>query len=148
MRLYHYTSLGHLPHILKSDLSRGEVFIGPRAELNYRGVWLTTDPVASEGHGLSGSTVDKRAVRITIDFDDGDPDLYHWLPWSKGKLGAVPMAMLIANGGGQKCAETWFVYSQPIAPERFAAVEIRREDGTFSAATPEEIAKIRPHRIR
>lgn len=145
MRLYHYTSLGHLPHILKSGLSRGEVPVG-RGDQSYRGTWLTTDAVASEGHGLSGSRVDKRAVRITIDFDR-DRDLFHWLPWTQSRLDVIPLATLIATGGGRRCAETWYVYSQPIEPKRFAAIEIRREDGTFSPATAEEIAAIKPHRL-
>lgn len=87
MRLYHYTSLGHLPLILASALSRGDVPVGARGEGAETGVWFTTDPEPG-GHGLAGGemvtvhlpgeaprqvrTVDKRAVRITVVIPSSD----------------------------------------------------------------------------
>lgn len=162
MRLYHYTSLGHLPLILASSLARGDVPVGPRGEGSERGVWFTTDPEPS-GHGLADGemvtvhlpgeaprqvpTVDKRAVRITVVIPSSDRRLQRWLPWTRKRLGADAVERLVVAGGGNRKAETWFVYLGQVEPARFAAVEIRRPDGTFSPATAEAIAAIEPHDI-
>jgi len=162
MRLYHYTSLGHLPLILGSSLARGDVPVGAHGDGSETGVWFTTDPEPA-GHGLASGemvtvhepgeaprqvpTVDKREVRITVVIPSTDRRLQRWLPWTRKRLGADVVERLVSSGGGKRKAETWFVYLGTIEPARFAAVEIRRGDGTFTRATAEEIAAIEPHDI-
>lgn len=144
MRLYHFTSLGHLPVILATGgLWRGEVPVGSTGA-SLRATWLTTDPDPA-GHGLDGSSADKRAVRIAVDIAEDDVGLEHWLTFTKGKLSKDNIRYLVHTGGGMAKASTWYVYPAQIPPEAFQAVELRREDGGYSPATPEEIAAAVPH---
>lgn len=160
MRLYHYTSLKHLPLILASSLSRGDIPVGAHGEGAETGVWFTTDSKPA-GHGLASGelvtvhlpgeaprqvpTVDKRVVRITVVIPSSDRRLQRWLPWTRKRLGADVVERLVVSGGGKRKAETWFVYLGAVEPSRFAAVDIRRRDSTFLPATRDEIAEIKPH---
>ena len=144
MRLYHFTSLGHLPSILATGgLWRGEVPVGSQG-LSLRATWFTTDPDAV-GHGLDGSAADKRAVRISVDIEDDSDGLEHWLTFTRGKLSRDNIRRLVHTGGGQEKANSWWIYPDQIPPEQFVAIEFRQDDGTYAVATPEQIAAVEAH---
>lgn len=78
MKLYHFTSLYHLPLIKAAGfLKLVESNVGcPDARFPPCGehfapdvVWLT-ESIDPSGHGLDGASVNKREVRIEIDIDD------------------------------------------------------------------------------
>ncbi|ARO54039.1 hypothetical protein B2G69_07700 [Methylorubrum zatmanii] len=147
MRLYHFTSLGHLPVILATGgLWRGEVPVDDGTQ-SLRGTWLTTDP-DPKGHGLTGSTANKRAVRIAVDLDDATPDLSHWLSFTRTRAGYLEphlVRRLVKSGGGHAKADTWYVYPNQIPPEQFAAIELSQGNGVYVPATPEQIAAAKAH---
>jgi hypothetical protein len=144
MRLYHFTSLGHLPVILATGgLWRGEVPVGDGSR-SLRGTWFTSDP-DPRGHGLDGSSADKREVRIAVVFPRSDRTVSHWLKFARGRLAPDCIEEMVRTGGGKRKAETWYVYPTQIPPDQFRAVEFRREGGGYSPATPEEIAAAVPH---
>ncbi|MEG9500336.1 MAG: hypothetical protein MIN69_00430 [Methylorubrum extorquens] len=144
MRLYHFTSLGHLPVILATGgLWRGEVPVGDGSE-SLRGTWFTSDP-DPRGHGLDGSSADKREVRITVVLRHGDRALAHWLKFARGRLASDCIEELMRTGGGKRKAETWYVYPSQIPPSQFRAIELRREGGCYSPASADEIAAAIPH---
>ncbi len=72
MQLYHFTSLIHLPKIMRSDLSRGEVPIGPFPRRRLP----TAVNLTSNGSGKAnadwnrGNLIDKTRVRLTVDLPD------------------------------------------------------------------------------
>ncbi|WP_289015250.1 hypothetical protein [uncultured Methylobacterium sp.] len=144
MRLYHFTSLGHLPVILATGgLWRGEVPIGDGTE-SLRGTWFTSDPDGAE-HGLDGSGVDKRAVRIVVVFPRGDRRVEPWLKLARKITAPEYIATLVASGGGKRKAETWYVCPAQIPPEQFRLIELRGSDGRYAPATPEQIAALVAH---
>lgn len=125
--LYHFTSRRHLPHILadgflrttESNVSiRGE-HAGPDV------VWLTDTPTAEAGHGLIGSVVDKREVRIEVrtrgmawaDFDREYP-----CDWRE---------TFVARGGGESAARHWYVVPRRISSSEWVNVSVRQVDGTY-----------------
>lgn len=145
MRLYHFTSLGHLPVILATGgLWRGEVPIGD-GERSLRGTWFTSDP-DPHGHGLDGSSADKREVRIVVVFPRNDRGVTHWLTFArKHRVNPGIVEEMTQTGGGKRKAETWYSYPEIIPVEDFRAIELRRQDGSYSPATPEEIAAAVAH---
>lgn len=112
--LYHYTSAVHLPLIVRtgvlrtteSNVSLFKEHAAPDV------VWLTTDPVAEADHGLVGSAVDKRAVRIRV----RAPEAVRWTEWVK-QHPMVPEGWrqsFVARAGGPEVAATWWVSEKPI----------------------------------
>jgi len=69
MKLYHFTSLFHLPKILREDLSRGEVPIGPCPYMAMpQAVNLTLDGTAKgNANWNKGNYMDKTRVRLVVD---------------------------------------------------------------------------------
>lgn len=145
MRLYHFTSLGHLPVILATGgLWRGEIPVGD-GEHSLRGTWFTTDP-DPRGHGLDGSSADKREVRIVVVTARNDRWVEHWLTFARKKrVHPDVVEEMTRTGGGKRKAETWYVYPQLIPVSDFRAIELRREGGGYSPATAEEITAAVPH---
>lgn len=144
MRLYHFTSLGHLPVILATGgLWRGEVPVGDGSQ-SLRGTWFTSDP-DPQGHGLDGSSVDKREVRITVVFQRNDRGLAHWLKFARVRLSLHCIEEMMQTGGGKRKAETWYIHPSQIPPAQFRAIELRREGGGYSPASPGEIAAAIAH---
>ena len=147
MRLYHFTSLGHLPVILATGgLWRGEVPVRDGTQ-SLRATWLTRDP-DSKGHGLTGSSANKRAIRITIDLVSSTPGLLHWLTFTQTERGFLEphlVRRLVKTGGGPKKAKTWYICSQQIEPDAFAVIEISQGNGVYVPITPEQLAAAKAH---
>jgi hypothetical protein len=79
MTLYHFTSYYHLAMIrqagylrlTESNIGSPDPNIKPFGEnVGPRVVWLTENPDAQLDNGLVGCTIDKRAVRFTIEIDE------------------------------------------------------------------------------
>lgn len=92
MRLYHFTSAQHLHGIFKHGLTVGDVVTDLESFEGKIGVWLTSSPTP-EGHGLSGSSVDKTAFRLTVDVPDVVP-LWKWTEWAAFNLSAETIELL------------------------------------------------------
>lgn len=145
MRLYHFTSFGHLPVIIQSGgLYKGEVPIGNGSTFSLA-TWLTSDPDPS-GHGLDGSAVNKREVRITVVFERRDRDLASWLKFAKKtRIDQRVVDEMSRTGGGKRKAETWYIYPRLIPVSVFRSVEFRDQSGQYRMATDDEIAALVPH---
>ena len=121
MLLYHYTSETHLPMILtagflkttESNVSATKEHAGPDV------VWLTTADEPSAGHGLAGSSVDKSAIRFSVEL----PKLavYDWKTWAKAQGSNPGFIQSLARSGG---AGTWRITTSAIPASRWA--EVRR----------------------
>lgn len=130
MRLYHFTSVVHLPIIERAGLLR-------RTESNFHMtvehaapdvVWFTTMATPALGHGLDGGIADKARVRFTVDVPDAW--VRPWLPWVDA-LGIERSwrDVLVESGGGLAAAESWRVTFRPVRRDRWVAVESRPEAG-------------------
>lgn len=116
--LYHFTSRYHLPHILndgflrptESNVSFARAAVGPGV------VWLVDEPELSAPHGLSGSAVDKTAVRITVKVENAEP----WTEWVKRQPDdGWSRETLVRTGGGPAAARRWWVVQGPIFRENW-----------------------------
>lgn len=79
--LYHFTSAHALHGIGRYGLTVGDVPIDIRKMRGLVGVWFTTSP-EPEGHGLEGSSVDKKQYRLTVELPAEMPTLHRWAEWS------------------------------------------------------------------
>ena len=157
MRLYHFTSRYHAPGILSGGLWQGDVPTGP--ESGFHAAWFTTDAVPT-GHGLSdGSdkpltpewaaklglppgtqmigTVDKRAVRIAVDLPGAEAT--RWARWAPRNVEPRFLA------GLHKVAprwRTWYFVRGVVTPSQFKEIALRREGGSYTPATPDELADL------
>jgi len=125
--LYHFTSTMHLPLIeragfirtTESNLSFLRGHAGPDV------VWLMdSDSADGATHGLDGSVVDKKAVRITVRVQ-----AERWTEWVKRQPGYDPLtaASLVRTGGGTEAASHWWVTEQPIPREQWLRVEVKSD---------------------
>lgn len=89
MRLYHYTSTWHLPRnlaakmltVAESNFSSPLPGMPPPGEhVGPDVVWLMKAQNRRTGLGLGGSSVDKTAVRITVEVPDHE--VHHWPEWA------------------------------------------------------------------
>jgi len=120
MRLYHFTSLFHLPMVQQFGLSRGDVPITPAGGTN--AVWLTTDEQPSNQGWKSGSAVDKSKIRITVDIPDSDPNLHKWSDYAKREqMDPKWYDALNQTGGGGH--DRWYLYEGVIMPAQFVSIE-------------------------
>ncbi len=167
MILYHFTSFHHLPLILRSDLSKGDIPLTP-GRPGYKGVWFTTDDCPT-GHGLSSGekvsipdnerslfvsengrplpkelyTLDKRAVRIKVVIPSSHEKLFHWLKWSRKRTDAAYRQHLIQSGGGKDKARTWYIYNGALSCDEFKEVCVRADNGPYVRSSLEDLEKLR-----
>lgn len=140
LTLHHYTSAYHLPTILATGgLHLGELPLGNGESL--RATWFTTEQIP-DGHGLDGSAVDKAAVRITVRFGVDRPVRVERFEAVARKYHLMEVYRdLAASGGGLAKAKSWYVYPVMVGCDEFDAIEFRREDGTYTAATAAELTR-------
>ena len=118
MRLYHHTSVGHLPWILGfGEIYTTESNIGALPELQDRVpnvapigehvgpdvVWFTSNP-SPAGCGLEGSQ-GKGLIRIQVELPD--QELHHWQEWAHDQGIDKRWYDLLAQG--RRDAEWWVV---------------------------------------
>lgn len=77
MKLYHYTSAARLRGIHEHGLTVGDVITNFERFEGKIAVWLT-ESTSPEGHGLSGSVVDKKEFRPTVEVDAKDDRLWRY----------------------------------------------------------------------
>jgi hypothetical protein len=107
MKLFHYTSAAHLRGIHQHGLTVGDVITNFERFEGRIAVWLTSslDP---EGHGLTGSLVDKTEFRLTVDIDESDDRFWKWGDWAKENLDlATQLRIRMSDGWG---ADSWYLW--------------------------------------
>jgi hypothetical protein len=136
--LYHFTSLIHIPLILREGLTTGHVNFTP--DIMYNAVWfsecrnmdrqrqmLTTSIVDSEGNIVS--ILDKTQVRITVNFSIDDPNLYKWDELARA-LNVERWWYKRLDQRGGNGSKHWYVYAGKIETQRFCKVEYRPSTST------------------
>src|SRR5262245_17493719 len=106
MKLYHFTAIQNVEHIFEEGLWKGDRLWKPDFDWDGPCVWLTTDSDPS-GHGLDGSTVNKRRIRFDLVIPSTDPRLKYWPRFAKGRI-SREMFDAYDKAGGDKSA-TWYV---------------------------------------
>lgn len=120
MKLYHYTSLFHLPQILEdgylsvteSNASFSRTHAAPDV------VWLTANPSSSKEASLRGSCVDKTQVRIEVDVD-----AVRYRRWAQ-KHNVAPEVVRRLNKTGGDQANNWYVTERQVQRESWNRIEI------------------------
>lgn len=120
MKLYHFTSEVHLESILgdrylkavESNISLRREHSGPDV------VWLTTHETADAGLGLQSSSVDKGAIRFTLELDKRQ--IHKWREWARSKGSSTETIATLAQAGG---SGSWRITEGPVGLERW--VEVR-----------------------
>jgi len=118
MKLYHYTSLLHVSHIVgHGSLWKGDIPLTNNIH-NYgkegQAVWFTTCDFAEPNeHGLGNPVCDKSEVRFTADIDSSDPRLFKWSEYARlNKVNKHWYGTVNDVGGG--LAHTWWLFVSPI----------------------------------
>lgn len=118
MKLYHYTSILHINHIIRhGSLWKGDILLTSNPH-NYgkegHAVWFTTcDYANSNEHGLENPICDKSEVRFTADIDSSDPRLFKWSEFARlNNVNKRWYEHLDDIGGG--LSDTWWLFISPI----------------------------------
>ena len=126
MRLYHFTSMVHLPSIIEAGVlrtteSNGDIRPGHEHALPDV-VWLLDVPTLDGlSHGLAGSAVDKTAVRFTVDVPRARVE--RWSDWAKrNKVDDLTRAVLVEAGGGWEAAKHWWITERAIPSRQWRAI--------------------------
>jgi len=126
MKLYHFTSAHHLPHIRRAGmLQPTESNVGsPVTHMppwgSHRGpdvVWLLdTAELNGHPHGLRGSVYDKTEIRISLDI----PRPVKWLDWEwTAMMHPDWRSAFVEAGGGPAAVEAWYVWPVPVRRSRW-----------------------------
>ncbi len=121
MRLYHFTSTWHIPAIIETGISQGEVPLR-KADHGIKGVWLTTNNDNSKQDWIAGCSLDKAEIRISLTIDDAAPLLFKWDIFSK--LVNIKKASLRSFNSYGDGAKHWWVYLGELPTKTFDLVEI------------------------
>ncbi len=125
MTFYHFTCLFHLPSILKSGLTMGEVPI--EASPTPNAVNLTTNQNPDAQFWKRGSAMDKTKVRLTVQIPHDDASLMSSNNFCKQRGVSKQWQRAIDPYGQSKF---WYLYFGPIPPTRIEKVEIM-ENGEY-----------------
>ena len=127
MILYHFTSLFHLPGILgEGEINRGDVPISKTQGL--RSPWFTRD--GSEEGTLVASNVNKSGVRITVAFNDRDPNLFKWTDLvEQWRISKAWVETLHKTGG--EGSDNWFIYRGNVPSSMWTEVAVLTETGDY-----------------
>ena len=116
MLLYHYTAGENLRGIAKEGLTVGDVPTDLARFKGRIGVWFTTS-VSANGHGLDGSSVNKKRFRVAVEFPE-TPLLVRWAEWSTTNVTAFTRKQLDAAIGDDSGSNEWWVYFGWVRPEQ------------------------------
>jgi hypothetical protein len=120
MILYHFTCGRYLRGIARHGLTVGDVPVDIDKNTGTVAVWLTAS-LASDGHGLEGSAINKMQYRLGVEVSDADPRLAKWTEWaSKNATARTIAALRAADGDGD---DSWWVYFGCIPPSAITCVE-------------------------
>lgn len=168
MKLYHFTSTGHIGHILDAgELSKGTLFQGPDARTPANMLFLSSNPDPDRSGVDDGSSVmipphqrspggpdklesvDKRRVRMTVTIPCHDRALKNYWTYAKGRVAQWYLDYEVARTtGGLASVRAWHVYRSIIPIERVQRFELMGEQddyrevdiGTLMALERHEIA--------
>lgn len=118
MHLYHFTSAAHLHAISQHGLTVGDVVTDLDSFKGKIGVWLTSS-TTPEGHGLSGSTVDKTEFRLLVDVPENRM-LWKWTDWAQENLSPEIRGLLDTPDAHR--FEEFYVYFGWLPTERIIEV--------------------------
>ncbi|WP_107341287.1 hypothetical protein [Agrobacterium pusense] len=107
MKLFHYTSAAHLRGIHKYGLTVGDVITNFERVEGRIAVWLTSS-MNPQGHGLSGSLVDKTEFRLTVEIDEHDDRFWKWTAWAKENLDLSTQLRIRMSDGFN--ADSWYLW--------------------------------------
>ena len=138
--LFHYSSLFHLPQILREGLAIGEV---AQPNLLKRKVATAVSLTSQIDHnrlffwGGAASLAFKTAVRYVCDIPDSDTKLEPARSlWKRLNVSSIAVTLLDPNGQ----SKWWYFYHGVIRPERFT-VEFWGRHG-FIPATSSQLSQI------
>lgn len=137
MKLYHFTSLAHLNGIHRHGLTVGDAPACLERQTGRIDVWLTTSS-EPDGHGLEGASVDKKAVRLTVEVPIGPP-LWQWDDWADTRITAFTRQRLEDAGGG--AARSWYIFFGWIKPEAITEAVLMRSGEQIAAWGPVTLPK-------
>lgn len=153
MKLWHYTSVLHIPMILRDGYLRPtETNFDPMVPHSAPdAVWFLDGPdLGGTLHGLNvdnipGYRPDKTEVRIEVEVPD--KRVVAWLPWVEAQ-GIDPewLDVLTRNDGGRAGASRWMLVFRRVPLSQWTRVEVRQEDGGWGTIwTPEIDIAIQEH---
>ena len=111
--LYHFTAAERLLGIGQYGLTVGDVPTDLTKNRGVIGVWLTASPVA-EGHGLEGSSGDKKRYRLSIELPIDVPTLHRWTDWSSRYVTPETLRSLHSTAHGW---ESWYIFLGVVKPD-------------------------------
>lgn len=167
MKFYHFTSPGHVGHILAyGALAKGTIWTGEDAKGFFSAVLLTTDPDPDRSGVDDGRPLqipierrlpngpielrgcDKRRVRFTVTIPSSDRDLRNYWTFIQGRVGRWYLDYEIASTtGGLRSVRNWHFYRRAIPLSRIERIEIMDENDDYAIATPEALASLEPFEI-
>ena len=125
--IYHFTAEIFLPMILQDGIKPAQPVYGDEMDgvlIDSLGVWLTVNPNPADQQWISGTSVDKSAVRLTIAIPSACQNhLAKWTRLAKRKE-VSSKARFALNKTGGKGADDWWVYRGPIETSFIKAVEV------------------------
>lgn len=132
MRLYHFTSREHLASIRCDGylrLTESNVSAPWQHLAMTPVVWFVDTPVLQHDHGLGGSAVDKRDVRIAVDVPESWT--LRWLDWANGQgIDGHWLNALVDAAGGFEAAAHWWVTFRVVHHDRWVEVAVRSGDNS------------------
>jgi hypothetical protein len=111
--LYHFTGQVYLPALLRDGISKGDVATEPNRGFN--APWLTSNPHLDEQRWGTGSTLNKTAVRCTVEIPEGDDALWSWDRLVREYEIPDYWVNAMTTGLGEK-PEHWYIYMGVIPP--------------------------------
>ena len=167
MILYHFTSPGHVGHILGSGgLRKGSVWVGSHPSIPFEAAYLTTSPDPDRSGVSDGTpivlpeymrrgggeaiieTIDKRRVRMTLRISSGDRRLRNYVTFAKGRVDPAQLASEARQTpGGIETMRAWYFFRGTIPLDRVVRWELMDEHDDFHEVDIETVRALEPHLI-
>jgi hypothetical protein len=106
LKLHHFTATELLPAIIADGLRYGDVPTSPSEGFN--AVWLTTSHKAHQQKWKEGGSLNKTAIRLTVEIPDGDPLLLKWSTFAANVVDKTYLQALHSTGGHR--SDDWYIY--------------------------------------
>lgn len=129
MKLYHFTSVGNLPSIIRNGLSLTHVPLNLTE--SDQAIWLTN--TSDPGHGDDHGIVDKkREIRMNFDIPVEDPLLVKWTKYASQRKLSKKWLFLMDVTAGFKSVH-WYLYFKtiPINSPLLVSIDRLNEKGEY-----------------
>lgn len=122
MKLYHFTAEEYVEEIKTHGILLGDVPTSPLDGFN--APWLTSDPFWQNQGWREGSTINKVAVRLTIEIPDEELEkkLFYWPKVAKMLNMSKEWYWALDEAGGRGSSK-WYIHLGTIPPERIKKIE-------------------------